>query len=156
MEDIIIAGKKVEDIQKAYNIVSQTIRSKHMEINVDKCEFLTENPEEIILDKQTYQAINNQSHAKYLGQIINNKGQTNDIILRRNYNSIVQLVHTSQTFIMLKSRIKLFRTYIRSKYSHLLLIIAINGNLETTWSEIRKVFFNDIFKRCTQPKELAA
>ncbi|MBR2141257.1 MAG: hypothetical protein IJ853_02775 [Rickettsiales bacterium] len=156
VDDIIIAGKKVEDIQKAYNIISQTIRSKHMEINVDKCEFLTENPEEIILDKQTNQAINNQSHAKYLGQIINSKGQTNDIILRRNYNSIAQLVHTSQTFITLKSRIKLFRIYIRSKYNHLLPIIAINGNLETTWSEIRKVIFNDILKRSTQPKESAA
>ena len=57
---------------------------------------LTENLEEIILDKQTNQPINNQGHYKYLGQIINNKGQTNDIILRRNFNSITQLVHTSR------------------------------------------------------------
>ena len=127
-----------------------------MEINVNKCEFLTENSEKTILLKQTNQAINNKSHAKYLGQIINNKGQTNDIILRRNYNSIAQLIHTSQTFITLKSRIKLFRIYIKSKYNHLLQIIAINGNLETTWSEIRKVIFNDILKRSIQPKESAA
>ena len=78
-----------------------------MEINVDKCELLTNNPNFSIIDEDINQPIKTCTHAKYLGQTINNLAETNDIILRRNYNSIAQLIHTSDTFITLKSRIKL-------------------------------------------------
>ena len=108
-----------------------------------------------IIDEDTNQPIKTCTHAKYLGQTINNLAETNDIILRRNYNYIAQLIHTSDTFITLKSRIKLFKIYIKSKYTHLLPLIAINGNIEKTWTEIRKTIFNDLLKRSTQPKESA-
>ena len=101
-----------------------------MEINVDKCELITNNQNITIIDEVTNQPIKTCTHAKYLGQTINNLAETNDIILRRSYNSIAQLIHTSETFITLKSRIKLFKIYIKSKYTHLLPLMSINGNIE--------------------------
>ena len=90
-------------------------KKNNMEINVDKCELLTNNPNYTIIDEDTNQPMKTCTHTKYLGQTINNLAETNDIILRRNYNSIAQLIHTSDTFITLKSRIKLFKIYLESK-----------------------------------------
>ena len=124
-----------------------------MEINVDKCELISDNSEDQIIDKSNNQDLNTVKSSKYLGQNIDSNGNTEDIILRRNYQSISQFVHVSQTFITLKSRIKLFQIYIRSKYNHLLPIIALRGDINKTWSEIRKSIFNDLLRRSTQPKE---
>ena len=127
-----------------------------MEINTDKCELITEDLNDNIFDETTNQTIQTKNKSKYLGQTLNNLGQTEDIILRRNYKSITALMHTSQTYnITLKSRIKLFKIYIRSKYNHLLPMIAISGNIEKTWTEIRKTIFNELLKRSTQPRESA-
>ena len=155
VDDIAISSNTTDKLQNAYNIISRSISKNHMEINVDKCELITNNQNITIIDEVTNQPIKTCTHAKYLGQTINNLAETNDIILRRSYNSIAQLIHTSETFITLKSRIKLFKIYIKSKYTHLLPLIAINGNIEKTWSEIRKTIFNDLLKRSTQPKESA-
>ena len=34
-------------------------------------------------------------------------------------------------------------------------MIAISGNIEKTWTEIRKTIFNELLKRSTQPRESA-
>ena len=55
----------------------------------------------------------------------------------------------------MKSRIKLFKIYIRAEYNHLLPLTAVSGNIEKTWTEIRKTIFNELLKRSTQPRESA-
>ena len=155
VDDIAIAGKETKNLQQAYNIIKKIITQKSMEINVDKCELITDNQEDHIIDEENNQPLNTVKCAKYLGQSIDNNGNTEDIILRRNYQSISQLIHVSQTFITLRSRIKLFQIYIRTKYNHLLPIIALKGDINKTWNEIRKSIFNDLLKRSTQPKESA-
>ena len=126
-----------------------------MEINTDKCELITEDLNDNIFDETTNKTIQTKNKSKYLGLTLNNLGQTEDIILRRNYKTITVLMHTSQTYITLKSRIKLFKIYFRSKYNHLLPKIAISGDIEKTWTEIRKTKFNELLKRSTQPRESA-
>ena len=131
------------------------IKNKIMEINTDKCELITEDLNDNIFDETTNKTIQTKNKSKYLGLTLNNLGQTEDIILRRNYKTITVLMHTSQTCITLKLRIKLFKIYIRSKYNHLLPKIAISGDIEKTWTEIRKTIFNELLKRSTQPRESA-
>ena len=155
VDDIAIAGTNTQDLQQAFNKIMVAIKDKNMEINTDKCELITEDLNDNIFDETTNQTIQTKNKSKYLGQTLNNLGQTEDIILRRNYKSITALMHTSQTYITLKSRIKLFKIYIRSKYNHLLPMIAISGNIEKTWTEIRKTIFNELLKRSTQPRESA-
>ena len=43
----------------------------------------------------------------------------------------------------------------QNKDNHLLPLITLNGDVETTWKQIRKTIFNDILNRSTQPKESA-
>ena len=155
VDDIAIAGKELNEIQNTYNKLKHMIKEKSMEINIEKCELLSNNLEDTIIDHETNISIKTVSHAKYLGQIINNESQTEEVILRHNYQSIYQLIKISQTYITTRSRIKLFKVFIKSKYNHLLPLIAINGKIEITWKEIRKTIFNDILKKSTQPKEAA-
>ena len=74
-----------------------------MEINTDKCELITEDLNDNIFDETTNKTIQIKNKSKYLGLTLNNLGQTEDIILRRNYKTITVLMHTSQTYITLKS-----------------------------------------------------
>ena len=41
----------------------------------------------------------------------------------------------------------------KAKINHIIPLIAINGNLETIWKEIRKTIFNNVLFRDTFPKE---
>ena len=65
-----------------------------MEINIDKCELLSDDIKDTIIDKTTNKSIRTSPHSKYLGQKINNKFEAEDVILRRNYQSIHFYNHT--------------------------------------------------------------
>ena len=97
VDDIAIAGTNTQDLQQAFNKIMVAIKDKNMEINTDKCELITEDLNDNIFDETTNQTIQTKNKSKYLGQTLNNLGQTEDIILRRNYKSITDLMHTSQT-----------------------------------------------------------
>ena len=49
----------------------------------------------------------------------------------------------------IKSQKKLFTSYIKSKFTHLISMIALTGNLEQTRKNIRKSIFNDLLERKT-------
>ena len=44
VDDIAISRNTTDNLQNAYNIISRSIKKNNMEINVDKCELLTNNP----------------------------------------------------------------------------------------------------------------
>ena len=154
-DDIAIASNDILELQNTFNKIKSLIKQKSMEINSQKCELITNNLEDTIIDPDSNTSVKTIPQSKYLGQKINNEFKTEDIIFKHNYQSIYQLIKTSETFITTRSRIKLFKTYIKAKYNHLLPLIALNGDVETTWKQIRKTIFNDILKRSTQPKESA-
>ena len=155
IDDIAIASNDILELQNTFNKIKSLIKQKSMEINTQKCELITNNLEDTIIDPDSNTSVKTIPQSKYLGQKINNEFKTEDIIFKHNYQSIYQLIKTSETFITTRSRIKLFKTYIKAKYNHLLPLIALNGDVETTWKQIRKTIFNDILKRSTQPKESA-
>ena len=52
-----------------------------------------------------------------------------------------------------RAKAKLFNKYIKSKFDHLLTIIVISGQSETTWTNIRKISFSDDINFGIFPKE---
>ena len=66
VDDIAISSNTTDNLQNAYNIISRSIKKNNMEINVDKCELLTNNPNFSIIDEDTNQPIKTCTHAKYL------------------------------------------------------------------------------------------
>ena len=93
---------------------------------------------------------------KYLDQSINSRGETNEIIKLEDIISIKKLINNTPSQLTLRARIKIFTTYIRSKFQHLLPLIAYSGQLEKTWNNIRKNIFYDTLKLNTLPKEAGA
>ena len=54
-----------------------------------------------------------------------------------------------------RARIKIYKTYIRCKYQHLIPLIATTDNLLSSWKNIRKNIFNDTLLGNTLPREAA-
>ena len=55
--------------------------------------------------------------------------------------------------ITMRAKIKLFNIYIKSKFTHLIPMIALTGNLEQTWKNIRSSVSKDLLERKTLPRE---
>ena len=95
VDDIAISSNTTDKLQNAYNIISRSISKNHMEINVEKCELITNNQNITIIDEVTNQPIKTYTHAKYLGQTINNLDNTHirDLHNIKIKNQIIQNLH---------------------------------------------------------------
>ena len=82
--------------------------------------------EDTITDKIKLRAIKT---AKYLGQTINNQGEIVNIINTYKYCSITEIIKKVVNHISMRSKIKLFDVYIKSKFDHFIPMIALTGNL---------------------------
>ena len=56
----------------------------------------------------------------------------------------------------IKTHIKIFKTWMKSKINHLLPIIALTKGIFESWKNIRKVIFTPILNRLTLPLEAAS
>ena len=153
MDDIIISSKDKTTLEQALNFIHQEITKLDMELNLNKCEFLSENPQDNIKDQTTGIILNSQQTAKYLGQTIDANGKTINIINTYQFGSISKIISNTSNQITQRAKIKLFSTYIKAKFAHLIPMIALIGNLENTWKNIRSTIFNDILDRKTLPRE---
>ena len=124
-----------------------------MKLNLNKCEFLKENKDETLTDLLTNTTLESKQIVKYLGQYIDANENTTNIMNKFNYGSVNSLVKNNVNHITRKAKVKLFNTYIKPKFSHLQPMIAISGQLETTWTNIRKTIFRDVINFSTFPKE---
>ena len=124
-----------------------------MNLNLKKCEFLTDTENEIITDTKTNTTLSSTLTVKYLGQYIDSQGKTTNIIHRFDYGSLNSIVKNNINHISRRAKVKLFNTYIKSKFAHLLPLITMSGELETTWNNIRKTIFSDVIDFSTFPKE---
>ena len=66
---------------------------------------------------------------------------------------IKNIIHDNIKNLSLRARIKIYTIYIRSRFQHLLPLIAFSGKLEETWRNIRKSIFTDILNLNTLPRE---
>ena len=124
-----------------------------MELNMNKCILLSDTEKDQIVDEITNTTLYASKTTKYLGQIIDNNGKTSNVINTYDYVSISSLIKNAVNYASLKAKIKLFTTYIKSKFTHLIPMISLTGNLEQTWKNIRKSIFNDLLERKTLPRE---
>ena len=147
--------KTKEDLEQAFSYCHSLVEKIKLKLNINKCEYINNGNNTPITDFLTGETINPIQNAKYLGQIIDNNGNTSNIIEMFNYTTIAKLVTTAAPYISRRAKISLFKTYISSKFTHLLPMISISGNLETTWKNIRKSIFTKVIDFSTMPREAA-
>ena len=153
VDDLIIFAKDLNSLQEAFNHAHNLIKGLNMELNMNKCILLSNSENDSIKDEFTGTIINATQTTKYLGQTIDNKGETTNIINTYDYGSISSLIKNTINHVTLKAKIKLFLTYVKANFMHLIPMIALTGNIEQTWKNIRKAIFNDILERKTLPRE---
>ena len=156
VDDIIISARTKQELEIALKTAHEILNSLDMKLNINKCEFLTENENETLTDLLTNTVLESKQIVKYLGQYINADGNTTNVVNKFDYGTVNSIVKNNVNHISRRAKVKLFNTYIKSKFSHLLPMIAISGQLETTWSNIRKTIFRDVINFSTFPKESAA
>ena len=153
MDDLILMANNKEELQKMLETTHQYIINNKMELNLSKCEFLSPNENETLTDPITATLFYSQPIAKYLGQYIDNEGKPTNVISEFNFSQISNIIKTSTPFITRRAKLKLFSTYIKSKFQHLLPLISLQGNLDKTWSNIRKSIFKEVIDFSTMPRE---
>ena len=153
VDDIIISAKSKQDLERALNTAHELLEKLDMTLNLKKCEFLSDLENETITDHISKVELTSTLTVKYLGQYIDSEGNTTNIINRFDYGTINSLIKNNINHISRRAKVKLFNTYIKSKFSHLLPLITITGQLEKTWNNIRKTIFRDVIEFSTFPKE---
>ena len=151
-DDIIISAKELNKLQEIYNDIKVKLASINLVINPTKCELLTEDPEDIIEDKETGILIYSKKEAKYIGQIINSKGISEEDIERKLFQKLLIKIDINKSLSTI-ARIKLFKIYLISKVNHLIPLTALTGNLSVLWKSIRKIIFKNILHKQTTPLE---
>ena len=151
-DDMIIQSNNIDDLNEAYAIINQLLAKFDLIINPDKCELLSSELNDKIVDEISGTIISAKEKVKYLGQFINNSGISEEIIENKLFGSLKNKLSKLQ-FLTRYTRIRLFKTYMLSKVNHLLLLISLNGHLEQIWKCIRKIIYRDILKTQTTPLE---
>ena len=154
VDDIIILARTKEELQKALDKTHQEIKNLNLALNLKKCEYISTTKDPII-DPHTSKQIYPVETAKYLGQVIDSKGNPTNIISTYDFGTIKSLIKTAAYQVTRRAKIHIFKTYIKSKFTHLLPLISISGNLLTTWKNIRKTILGDVIEYSTMPREAA-
>ena len=127
-----------------------------MEINTNKCEFITSNIGEKIINIKTNEVVPSVEQAKYLGQILNERGTSMIIITQEELGTIGRTIGINNKNIPIRTHIKIFKIWMKSRINHLLPIIALTNGIYASWKNIRKVIFTPILNKLTLPLESAA
>ena len=89
---------------------------------------------------------------KYLGQLINNQGLSENTIETKMFGKLINKLQIYNWFSK-TTKIRIFKTYLISKINHLLQLIALSNDLDSSWKCIRKIIFRNILNRQTLPLE---
>ena len=100
-----------------------------MEINTKKCELITNNIGKTITNIKTDDTVPCTQQVKYLGQILNEKGRTNKYNNKRTIRNNGKTIGISNKSIPIRTHIKIFKTWMKSKINHLLPIIALTKRI---------------------------
>jgi len=152
VDDIIIMSNDISSRQIAYDF---NIKINELISHLFVFSFIpiSELEQDIIIDKYTNVILDAKSTVKFLGQNINQRGEGSSIISLNDIMRIKIIIHENTENLSLRARIKIYSIYIRSRFQHLLSLIAFSGKLEETWQNIRKSIFTDILNLNTLPRE---
>ena len=145
----------IDQLKKAYVILKEKLKKLQMNLNPKKCEILSENQNDLIVDEEENITLYSKTQTKYLGQIINSRGEPMEIIKTSELKRISSTINNTTSMLSRRARIKIYKTYIRCKYQHLIPLIATTDNLLISWKNIRKNIFNDTLVGNTLPREAA-
>ena len=150
--DLVIQSKSIENLYNVYFKIKEALRENNLIINPEKCEILSDNPSDKIIDDQAGIDILPKSEVKYLGQNMNSEGLAEQIIEDRLFGNIKNKLN-KYDFLTRLTRIRIFKAYMVSKVNHLLPLISLNGHLGVSWKCIRRIIFRKILKTQTSPLE---
>ena len=145
----------IDQLRKAYTFFKIKLQTLQMNLNPKKCEIISENENDIIEDDEENIKIYPKNETKYLGQTINYKGETTEIIKLSELKKICSIINNTTSMLSRRARIKIYKIYIKSKYQHLVPLIAATDNLQESWKNIRKNIFTDTLLGNTLPREAA-
>ena len=120
-----------------------------MEINTKKNELITNNIGETITNIKTNEEVPSVQEAKYLGQILNENGEAISIISKEQLGTIGSAIGINNKYIPIRTHVKIFKMWMKSKINHLLPTIALTKGLYESWKNIRKIIFTPILNRLT-------
>ena len=153
-DDLVIQSDNLDDLKEVYNNIKETLKEYDLIINPEKCELLTEDINDKIVDEDGNTEITIRKEVTYLGQKINTEGITEEIIEDKLFGKLKSKLYKIK-FLTRLTRIRIFKTYMITRVNHLLPIIALNGHLKESWKCIRRIIFRDILKTQTSPLETA-
>ena len=156
IDDIAVQAEELQHIQEVFNDIVNELSILRMEINTKKCEFITNNSGEKIINIKTNEIVPTVQQAKYLGQIINENGTPTSIITKEQLGTIGRAIGINSKDIPIRTHIKIFKIWMKSRINHLLPIIALTKGIHESWKNIRKVIFTPILNRLTLPLEAAS
>ena len=103
VDDIFIMSNSKSSLEKAFEIAHKMIISKKMELNIDKCEYLSVETDDSFIDPISKNIIPKKDKVKYLGQYINQDGTVADPLKALAYGTVGELLHsTIKIFICLE------------------------------------------------------
>ena len=151
---IIAQAKTVEELNDIYHNLKQELEKIDLAINPEKCEIISDDINDVIKDRDNDKIIMPTRKGKYLGQLINNQGLSENTIETKMFGKLINKLQTYNGFSK-NTKIRIFKTYLISKINHLLPLIALSNNLDSSWKCIRKIIFRNILNRQTLPLETA-
>ena len=87
-DDVIIQSNNIDDLNEAYAIINQILAKFDLIINLDKCELLSSELNDKIVDEISGTIISAKEKVKYLGQFINNSGISEEIIANKLFGTL--------------------------------------------------------------------
>ena len=153
-DELIKQTKEIDELNTLYNNLKAELEKIGLTINTEKCEIISNEQNDIIKDETSDGIIISKKVGKYLGQLINNNGITENTIEAKLFGKLINIFHTYKGFSK-SSKIRLFKTYFISKINHLLPLISLTGNIEISWKTIRKMIFKEVLNKYTLPLETA-
>ena len=67
IDDIIIMSNDIDQLKKAYVILKEKLKKLQMNLNPKKCEILSENQNDLIVDEEENITLYSKTQTKYLG-----------------------------------------------------------------------------------------
>ncbi len=88
MEDILLQTERMNELQKGASKLIIDLAAINMLLNPDKCELVTDDAEDYLIEPIENTVIGAKSMVKYLGQVVNSEGKSTTALTTRMYGKI--------------------------------------------------------------------
>jgi hypothetical protein len=154
-DDLIALAGEMNVLQNVYDEITQRLNELGLKVNPDKCEHISDNPEDVVKDKESGTMLVTNTESKYIGQVIDSNGNATSSLKANAFGKLHKILSYTKS-LSRRTRVKPFQIYMRSKINHLLPIISLSDKLEDSWKVIRKAIFDIVLQTSTMPRESAA